>query len=119
MGIFNKKKLDEKTIAYSKTKEKVMELHKNATFLMYIDDAYIKQPHGQIIEGIVAIGKAQVDKEFLVYSCEGEYVTAIAIKEAYVKNDIVNMIEGGDKRVSIYLEEENDKLIAGQLMVII
>lgn len=119
MSIFKKKKIDEKSMAYEKAKERVMELHNNAVFLMYIDDAYIKKPYGQVVEGIVAIGKTEINREFFIYSCEGEYVTSIKIKDAYIKNDQVYVLEAGNENISLYPEEKNDRLIAGQIMVIL
>ncbi len=119
MSIFKRKNISEKSIAYEEAKKRVMELHNNAVFLMYINNVYIENASEQIIEGIVAIGKAEVDKEFSIYSCEGKYVTKVTIEEVYKDGDIVKVLEAEDREIKIYLKDIDDKLIAGQIMIIL
>lgn len=115
MSIFKKNK----NVHMEEWKKKVMELHNNAEFLFYINDAYIRGEYGQIVEGVGAIGSADIKDTFSIYSAQGEYICELHINDAYVSDNEVKVIEAMDKKVSFYPTKTNDRLMAGQLMVIL
>jgi len=115
MSIFKKNK----NVHMEERKKKVMELHNNAEFLFYINDAYIRGEYGQIVEGVGAIGSADIKDTFSIYSAQGEYICELHINDAYVSDNEVKVIEAMDKKVSFYPTKTNDRLMAGQLMVIL
>lgn len=118
MSLFKKKKMNPQKIGYEEGKKRVLRLHETADFLMYIDDAYMREPYGQVVTGVVAIGKSDLSPRFNVYSSEGIYVTSINIHDAYIKDNQVTTLEAGDKKVYFYPDEKNDKLIGGQLLIL-
>ena len=115
MSIFKKNK----NVYIEEWKKKVLKLHNDAEFLFYINDAYIRGEYGQIVEGVGAIGSADITDTFSIYSAQGEYVCELHIRDAYVGDNEVKVIEAMDKKVSFYPTETDDRLMAGQLMIIL
>ncbi|MDO5154778.1 MAG: hypothetical protein Q4D51_02330 [Eubacteriales bacterium] len=113
---FSKKQPDEKK---QQNYQRVYELHENAKFLCYIDDVYLEPYQGAScvkLEGVVAFGTGTVDDQYILCNCNGVKKADITMQELYVGNDSVQCLEGGDKRVALYPNEQDIAYKAGDLL---
>jgi hypothetical protein len=116
--LFGRKK---NTEAKKEAYRRVYELHQQAVFLCYIDDAYMEDNQGTScvkLEGLVAKGTGTVQDTYLLYDCNGRQKAVITMEELYVGNQQVKQLAGGDKRVALYPVEQQVCYRAGDLLCI-
>jgi len=112
-----KKKLDKlkKQEAY----DRVYQLHQQAQFLCYIDEAYMEEYNGELVmklEGCMASGAGTVHEKYGLYNCYGRWKADIDIDEFYVGQDRVEKLEGADKRIAIYPQQQDIRYKAGDIL---
>lgn len=111
----NKEEKKRREEAYSS----VYFLHENAEFLCYINDAYTETYNGRVsikLEGIVAKGTGCLEDTFLLFDCNGRQKAAITMEDLYCGSNRVNQLEGGDKRVALYPNEQEVDYRAGDIL---
>lgn len=99
--------------------ERVLQLHKHAAFLFYVDDVILELYHGQEcvkLVGTVAIGNATLDQSYELYSCTGIKKADIEVEEFYVGADAVKILMAGDKTVAIYPRQSEVSYKAGDVL---
>lgn len=99
--------------------DRVYELHKQAEFLCYINDVYPEEYKGKAyvkLEGLVAFGVGATDDHFLLFDCEGREKAEVDMEELYVGNNLVEQLEGGDKRVALYPIQQDVPYKAGDIL---
>lgn len=116
--MFGKKK----SAARQQADQRVYELHEQAQFLCYINEAY-REPNGDVmcmkLEGIVAKGTGTLQDRYQLYDCRGRWKAEITMEELYLGQDSVTSLQGGDKRVALYPREQEVSYMAGDLLCII
>lgn len=118
MGFFKKKEINQKQ---QDNYNRVYQLHQDAFFLYYIDDAYLEPYDGgkfMKLEGVVAKGTAKPTDTLILYNCNGRKKASITAEEFYVGQSKVELLEGGDKKVAIYPKEQDVDYIAGDMLCI-
>ena len=119
---WNKEKQKRKEIEKKEREEiyaRVYSLHENAEFLCYINDAYPEKYNGEIsmkLEGIVAKGTGCVEDTFLLFDCDGVQKATVTMEELYNGSNSVKQLEGGDKRVALYPNEQEVDYRAGDIL---
>lgn len=99
--------------------DRVYQLHKQAEFLCYIDDAYMEKYQGKEyvkLLGIVAIGRGLISDTYQLYNCKGQKKADITMEELYVGQNRVEEIQGGDKPVALYPKQQEISYIAGDIL---
>ena len=97
----------------------VYTLLEQAEFLCYINDVYPETYQGKVsvkLEGLVAKGIGNVKDTYLLYSCNGEKKAEITMEELYLGSNKVECLEGGDKRVALYPNEQNVHYKSGDIL---
>lgn len=119
---WNKEKQKRKDEEKKRRKEaysKVYSLHENAEFLCYINDAYPEKYNGKVsikLEGVVAKGTGCLEDTFLLFDCNGRQKAVITMEELYCGSNSVSQLEGGDKRVALYPNEQEVDYRAGDML---
>lgn len=111
----HKKEKEHRKKAY----ERVYFLHEKAEFLCYINDAYMEKFDGAEsvkLEGIVAKGIGKLEDVYLLYDCEGNKKAEVTMEELYLGNNLVEQLEGGDKRAALYPKEQDITYQAGDIL---
>lgn len=99
--------------------QRVYELHQEAEFLCYINDAYLETDQNEKymkLEGIVATGIGRIEDTFLLYDCDGNQKGIVKMLEFYLGNQSVSQLEGGDQKVALYPEEQGLPYKAGDIL---
>ncbi|MDD6069495.1 MAG: hypothetical protein PUC12_01595 [Clostridiales bacterium] len=116
------KKQEKKRLQKQRRQEnynRVYTLHEQAEFLCYINDVYPETYQGKVsvkLEGLVAKGIGNVKDTYLLYSCNGEKKAEITMEELYLGSNKVECLEGGDKRVALYPNEQNVPYKSGDIL---
>ncbi len=111
-----KKKMEERR---KKAYDRVYKLHQKATFLFYVNDAYIERYEGTDyvkLEGEVAKGKGRRKDSFELYDCEGRKKAGITMEEMYCGTDSVEEIEEDNRRIALYPREQDVPYQAGDMI---
>lgn len=98
---------------------RVYDLHKQAVFLLYINEAYMEEYQGRNsvkLEGMVAKGIGKAGDSFMLYDCKGRFKAEVTMEEMYCGLDLVEQLEGGDKRIALYPVEQNVTYLAGDIL---
>ena len=99
--------------------DRVYALHEQAEFLCYINDVYPETYQGKEsikLEGLVAKGIGTVEDTYLLYSCNGVKKAEITMEELYLGSNKVECLEGGDKRVALYPNEQDAPYRPGDIL---
>ena len=99
--------------------DRVYMLHEKATFLCYIEDAYLEKYEGKQymkLEGTVAKGVGTVEDVFLLFNCNGRKKAEVTMEELFCGTNSVKQLEGGDKRVALYPKEQELPYQAGDML---
>ena len=99
--------------------DRVYELHQQADFLCYINDAYPEKYNGGTyikLEGIVARGTGKLEDTYLLFDCNGRQKAEITMEELYLENNSVKQLQGGDKRAALYPREQEVNYQAGDIL---
>lgn len=99
--------------------DRVYALHEQAEFLCYINDVYPETYQGKTsvkLEGLVVKGVGNVEDTYLLYSCNGEKKAEITMEELYLGSNKVECLEGGDKRVALYPNEQDVSYKPGDVL---
>ncbi len=99
--------------------DRVYELHQQADFLCYINDAYPEQYNDDTyikLEGIVAKGTGKLEDTYLLFDCNGRQKAEITMEELYLENNSVKQLQGGDKRAALYPREQEVNYQAGDIL---
>ena len=99
--------------------DRVYELHQQADFLCYINDAYPEKYNGSTyikLEGIVAKGTGKLEDTYLLFDCNGRQKAEITMEELYLENNSVKQLQGGDKRAALYPREQEVNYQAGDIL---
>ena len=113
-----------KRIKKDKRKEnydRVYQLHEQAEFLCYINEAYLEEYKGKNyikLEGLVAKGTGRVTDIFELFDCNGRKKSEITMEELYLGQNPVEQLTGGDKRVALYPKEQDVAYKAGDILCI-
>ena len=105
-----------------KAYDRVYALHENAEFLCYINDAYHEKYNGSVsikLEGTVAKGIGHFKDTFLLFDCNGRRKAVITMEELYCGSNRVEQLEGGDKLVALYPNEQEVDYLAGDILCIL
>ena len=119
---WNDAKRQKKMLAKQKKKEaydRVLQLHKQAEFLFYIDDAYLEEYEGNQcvkLEGAIASGEGLVKERYSLYDCEGRLKAEVEIDEFYVGAESVEKLVADDKNVVIYPKHQKVVYRAGDIL---
>ena len=100
--------------------DRVYQLHQQAEFIFYVDDAYPETYKGSSyikLLGIVAKGTALVSDTFFLYDCNGRKKADVTMEELYVAASKVEAVTGGDKPVALYPKEQDVDYKAGDILV--
>lgn len=120
MGLFKKpptpEELEQKK-RYEESKVRLMELHKTAAVIFYIDEVTVDSiSHRPVLIGEVGKGQLTADTEMLIYDCEGLPVGTMIISD-FEEREERHFIPGRTLRTFCFPKEEWTGYIAGQLLI--
>lgn len=101
------------------TYERVLQLHKRASFLFYIDEVILESYVGKDcvkLVGNVATGSATVGEQFELYSCNGMKKADVHAEEFYVGADRVDALVAEEKTVAVYPIQNDIPYKAGDIL---
>lgn len=116
MAFFRKKQINQKR---QENYDRVYQLHQDAEFLFYVEEAYKEDFEGQKyikLEGVVAKGTADLEDSFVLFNCNGLQKGVITLEEMYIGKDRVNGLYAGDKRVALYPLQQDLPYKAGDFV---
>lgn len=99
--------------------DRVYQLHLDAEFLCYIEDAYIeREPErsSMKLEGIVVKGIGKKEDLFGLYNCNGIQKAVVRMEEFYSGKDKVDVLYAEDKKVALYPIEQDVPYKAGDFL---
>ncbi len=99
--------------------DRVLQLHKQASFLFYVDDVIFELYNGEQcvkLVGTVASGSTTLEEQYELYSCTGIKKADVQPEEFYVGADAVMNLMAGDKTVAIYPQRSNVIYQAGDIL---
>lgn len=120
MGLFKKPLTQERLEQqerYEASKIRLMELHKKAAVIFYIDEVTVDLPSKRLVL-IGEMGKGQLtpENEMTIYSCEGLPVGSMIVQECDEREER-HLIPGRTLRTFCFPKSEWDGYIAGQLLI--
>lgn len=120
MGLFKKpptpEEIEQKK-QYEASKVRLMELHKTAKVLFYIDEVTIDTiSHRLVLIGEMGKGQLQAGASMEIYTCEGLPAGTMTI-EAEEEREERHFIPGRTIRTFCFPKDEWDGYIAGQLLI--
>ncbi|MBO5088872.1 MAG: hypothetical protein J6C01_09365 [Lachnospiraceae bacterium] len=119
---WNRTDREKKKLEKQKRKEaydRVYQLHQNAQFLCYINEAYTEEYDGDAViklEGSMTLGEGTAHEKYGLYDCKGRWKAELDIDEFYIGGDSVEKLEAADKRVAIYPKQQDVNYSAGDLL---
>lgn len=99
--------------------DRVYQLHKDAMFLCYVDDAYMEEYKGDAyvkLEVTVAMGEGLISEQYALYDCKGRHKAEVEMEEFYVGADSVDKLCASDKKVAIYPKQQDIAYKAGDIL---
>ena len=120
MGLFKKpltpEELEQKE-RYEASKLRLMELHKTAKVIFYIDEVTVDDiSHRPVLIGEVGKGQLKAGDHMEIYTCEGLPAGTMTI-DAEEEREERHFIPGRTIRTFCFPKEEWDGYIAGQLLI--
>lgn len=120
MGLFQKPPTPEeieRQKRYEASKIRLLELHKTAKTIYYIDEITADpDSHRQLLIGELGKGQLKPEQEMLIYSCEGLPVGTM-ITDSIIEQTEKHYIVGTTIHILCFPKEEWDSYVPGQMLV--